>query len=201
MPPLPAAMIAVLLPLAPMFSRPVWEHVQVVLVGAVLCRGPRTVAAVLRVMGLGHEKRFAQYPRVLSRAPWSGRQGRKRRLGLLVQRLPSAWPLVIGTDDTLERQRGTKITAKGGDRAAVRSTAKHGVTCCGLQWVAMMLLVPLPGSQRPGALPFWTVCAPSSHAAKQAGTRHKTTLDWPPQMVQVVSRWLQKPWGLVGDGA
>jgi hypothetical protein len=56
--PLPAAIIAVLLPCAPMFSRPVWGHVQVLLVGAVLCRGPRTVAAVLRVMGLGHEKRF-----------------------------------------------------------------------------------------------------------------------------------------------
>jgi hypothetical protein len=44
--PLPAAIITVLLPFASVFSRPVWEHVQVLLVGAVLCRGPRTVAAV-----------------------------------------------------------------------------------------------------------------------------------------------------------
>jgi hypothetical protein len=46
MPPLPAAIRAVLLPLAPVFSRPVWHHVQVLLVGAVLCRGARTVTAV-----------------------------------------------------------------------------------------------------------------------------------------------------------
>jgi hypothetical protein len=201
MPSLPAAIIAVLLPFAPVFSRPVWCHVQVLLIGAVLCRGPRTVAAVLRVMGLGHEKRFEKYHRVLSRARWSGLQSSKILLGLLVQLLPSTWPILIGTDDTLERRRGPQITAKGCYRDAVRSTAKHVVTCFGLKWVAMMLLVPLPWSPRPWALPFLTVLAPSSQANKQAGTRHKTTLDWTRQMVQVVSRWLHKPWILVGDGA
>jgi hypothetical protein len=49
--PLPAAIIAVLPPCAVLFSRPVWNHGQVLLVGAVLCRGPRTVTAVFRVMG------------------------------------------------------------------------------------------------------------------------------------------------------
>ena len=55
---LPEAIIAVLRPFAGLFSCPVWAHVQVLLVGALLCRGPRTVAAVLRIMGLGQEKRF-----------------------------------------------------------------------------------------------------------------------------------------------
>lgn len=201
MPPLPAAIIAVLLPFAPVFSRPVWGHVQVLLIGAVLCRGPRTVAAVLRVMGLGQEKRFEKYHRVLSRDRWSGLQGSQILLGLLLQLLPSSWPIVMGTDDTLERRRGKKITAKGCYRDAVRSTAKHVVTCLGLKWVTMMLLVPVPWSHRPWALPFLTVLAPSQRANTQAGTRHKTTLDWTIQMVKVVSRWVQKPWVLVGDGA
>lgn len=202
MPPLPAAIIAVLLPFAPLFSRPVWCHVQLLLVGAVLCRGARTVTAVLRVMGLGHEKRFEKYHRVLSRARWSGLQGSKILLGLLVQVLPSSWPLVIGTDDTMERRWGKKITAKGCYRDAGRSTAKQVVTCCGLTWVAMMVLIPLPWSPRPWALPFLTVLAPSQRANAQAGTRHKTAIDWTIQMVKVVSRWLQeKPWVLVGDGS
>jgi hypothetical protein len=46
-----------------------------------------------------------------------------------------------------------------------------------------------------------TVLAPSPRAHKPAGTRHKTTLDGTIQMMQVVSRWLQKPWGRVGDGS
>src|SRR5438105_13935736 len=122
--PLPAAIRAVLLPCAPLFSRPVWCHGQGLLVGAVLCRGARTVAAVVRVMGLGQEKRFAKYHRVLSRARWSGLLGSQSLLGLLIALLPAAWPSVIGPDDTLERRRGQKITAKGCYREAVRSTAK-----------------------------------------------------------------------------
>jgi len=201
MPSLPEAIIAVWLPFASLFSRPVWRHVQVLLVGAVLCHGPRTITAVLRVMGLGREKRFAKYHRVLSRARWSGLQGAKLLLGVLVPLRPSSWPLMVGIDDTIERRNGRKITAKGCDRDAVRSTEKHVVTCFGLQWVSMLLLVPLPGSQRPWALPFLTVLAPAEQANRQAGKRHKTTVDWTRQMVQAVSRWLrERPWVLVGDG-
>jgi hypothetical protein len=137
----------------------------------------------------------------LSRARWSGLQGSKILLGLLVQLLPSSWPLVIGTDDTLERRRGQKITAQGCYRDAVRSTAQHGGTCFGLQGVTMRLVVPLPWSQRPWALPFLTVLASSQRANTQAGTRHKTTLAWTIQMVHLVARWWHKPWGLVGAGA
>jgi DDE superfamily endonuclease len=200
--PLPAAIITVLSPFAALFSRPVWGHVQVLLIGAVLCRGPRTVTAILRVLGLGGEKRFEKYHRVLNRARWSGLQGGKILLGILVQLLPASWPIVIGTDDTIERRRGSKITAKGCYRDAVRSTEKYVVTCFGLKWMAMMLLVPLPWSRRPWALPFLTVLAPSQRAHEAAGQRHKTTIDWTMQMVKVVSRWLRgHPWILLGDGS
>jgi hypothetical protein len=151
MPSLPEAMLAVLLPWAPLFSRPVWRHVPVLLVGAMLCQGPRTVTAVLRVMGLGREKRFAKYHRVLSRARWSGRQGAQMLRGVRVPWRPSSWPIMVGIDATIARRHGRQSTATGCSRAAVRSTEKHVVTCVGLQWVARMLRVPLPGSQRPWA--------------------------------------------------
>lgn len=199
---LPAAIIAVLHPFAVLFSRPVWGYVQVLLVGAVLCRGPRTVTAILRVMGLGGEKRFAKYHRVLSRARWSGLQGGKILLGLLISLLPPAWPIIVGTDDTIERRRGRKITAQGCYRDAVRSTEKYVVTCCGLKWLTMMLLVPLPWSPRPWALPFFTVLAPAQRANEAAGRRHTTTIDGTIQMVQVIARWLgERPWVLLGDGS
>jgi hypothetical protein len=41
MPPLPEAIITVVGVFAPMFSRPVWIHAQVLLVGAILCQGPK----------------------------------------------------------------------------------------------------------------------------------------------------------------
>ena len=85
MPPLPETIIAVLLPFAGLFSTPVWAHAQVLVIGAILCQGPRTVAAALRVMGLGQEPRFERYPRVLSRARWSGLPGAKIWLGRVIQ--------------------------------------------------------------------------------------------------------------------
>jgi hypothetical protein len=53
---------------APLFTKRVWHHVQVLLVGALLAPGKRAITAALRVMGLAHVKSFQQYHRVLNRA-------------------------------------------------------------------------------------------------------------------------------------
>jgi hypothetical protein len=134
--------------LFPLFSRPVWRHAQMLVVGAILCRGPHTVTGVLRVMGLGGERRFEKYPRVLSRACRLGLQGAKMLLGLLVLLVPCGWPLLMGVDETIERGSGRRIKAKGGYRDGVRSTQKICVKCVGLKWIGMMLIAPLPWSGR-----------------------------------------------------
>jgi hypothetical protein len=193
--------IAVLAPFAGLFSPSVWGYAQVLVAGALLCQGPRTVAAVLRVMGLSREPRFERYHRVLSRARWSGLQAAKILLGLLIRLLPARWVPLVAVDDTVERRGGKRIKAKGCYRDAVRSTRNHVVKCFGLKWVSLMLLVRLPWCSRPWALPFLTVLAPSERANQAAKKRHKTTIDWTCQVVKVVSRWLQRPWVLLGDGA
>jgi DDE superfamily endonuclease len=189
MPPLPEAIIQVLAPFAPLFSQRVWRHAQVLLLGAMLAPGARTVTTALRVMGLSCERHFTNYHRVLNRATWSARQGGRILLGLLVTLLvcPGA-TIVLGADDTVERRTGRKIKAKGCYRDAVRSTKKHVIRCFGLKWVSMMLLVPVPWSQRVWALPFLTaLCWP---ARKGGRRRHKTSIDWVRQMMKQVRRWL-----------
>jgi hypothetical protein len=200
--PLPEAIIAIWAPFAALFTQPVWRHVQVLWMGAILCRGPRTVAAVLRVMGLGAERRFEKYHRVLNRARWSGLQGAKMLLGLLIAILPNHWPLVIEVDETIERRQGRRIKAKGRYRDAVRSTKGTVVKCYGLKWISLRVLVPLPWSTRPWALPFLTLLAPSKRANTAAKRRHKTTVEWTAQATKVIGRGLgHRPWTLVGDGA
>jgi hypothetical protein len=189
MPPLPEAIILVLAPFAPLFSHRVWLHAQVLLLGAILAPGPRTVTAALRAMGLAAERHFTNDHRVLNRAIWSGRQGSRILLGVLITLLvPSGATIVVGADDTVERRSGRKITAKGCDRDAVRSTKKHVIHCFGLKWVSMMLLVPVPWSRRVWALPFLpALCWP---AKKRGQRRHKTSVDWVRQMIKQVRRWL-----------
>jgi hypothetical protein len=74
-PPLPDAIILILAPFAPLFSARVWRHAQVLLLGAVLTPGSRTVTGALRVMGLALEGQFTNDHRVLNRATWSARHG------------------------------------------------------------------------------------------------------------------------------
>jgi hypothetical protein len=189
MPPLPEAIILVLAPFAPLFSHRVWLHAQLLLVGAMLAPGARTVTAALRAMGLAAERRFTNYHRVLNRATWSARQASRILWGLLVTCLvPPGAAIVLGADDTVERRSGRKIMAKGCYRDAVRSTKKYVIRCFGLKWVVMMLLLPVPWSWRVWALPFLTVlCRP---AEKRGRRRHETSVDGVRQMMQQVRRWL-----------
>jgi len=200
MPPLPDAIIQVLAPFAPLFSDRVWLQAQVLLLGAILTPGPRTVTAALRVMGLEMERHFTNYHRVLNRASWSARRGGQILLGVLLRLLvPPGATIVLGADDTLERRSGRKIAAKGCYRDAVRSSKHHVIRCFGLKWVSMMLLVPVPWSRRVWALPvLTTLCWP----AKAGGPRrHKTSVDWVRQMMKQVRRWLpDRRLGLVVDG-
>jgi len=58
---------------APLFSKRVWRHVPVLITGAILAPGKRTISSVLRVMGLEDDVHFQNYQRVLNRAVWSSR--------------------------------------------------------------------------------------------------------------------------------
>ena len=48
---LPAAVVPLLSPFVTLFTNPTWHKAQVLLMGAILAPGQRTVAAALRVMG------------------------------------------------------------------------------------------------------------------------------------------------------
>ena len=186
---LPPSMLALVLPFAPLFSRPVWQHALVLLGGAILAPGRRTVAAALRVMGLAQDRRFGRYHRVLSRASWSGLAAGRVLLGLLVTVLVPSGPLLVGIDETLERRRGAKIAAKGIYRDGVRSSKGHFVKASGLRWVCLMLLGPIPWADRVWALPFLTALAPSERHDRERGRRHKTLTDWARQLLRAVRRW------------
>jgi hypothetical protein len=82
---LPTTMIRLLAPFAPLFSKRVWQNAQVLLAGAILAPGKRTVASALRAMGLDQHKRFHCCHRVLSRANWSSREASRILLRMLVE--------------------------------------------------------------------------------------------------------------------
>jgi len=179
-----------MIPFRPLFSKSVYRRAVVLVVGAILTVRARTVAAALRVMGLGSEERFCAYHRVLSRAKWSSRRAARRLLVALARRFAPEGPLVFGIDDTIERRRGARIEAKGIYRDPVRSSKGHFVKASGLRWLGLMLLAPIPWAKRVWALPFLTALCPSERYHAAQGKRHKKLTDFARQMIFQVRRWL-----------
>ena len=188
---LPPAIITVLRHFELIFSERVWEWANVLLIGAILAPGTRTVTAILRVMGLSAETQFQNYHRVLNRDRWSSHALSRILLRLLVRAfVPADAPVVIGIDAHIERRRGAQIAARGIYRDPVRSSKAFFVKTSGLRWVSMMLLAPIPWALRVWALPFLTVLAPSEHYHQERDMAHKTLTDWARQMITQVRRWL-----------
>ena len=199
---LPVEIMAVLEVFAPVFSERIWDWVQILVVGAILTPGKRTVTSCLRAVGLQNDKQFQNYHRVLNRANWSSLEVSQRLLGQLMTWIVKDQVLVLGADETLERRRGVKIPHLGCFRDAARSSKNNKVKSYGLRWVSMMVLSKMPWSQRIWALPFLTVLAPGVNSDEQAKRRHKTSIDWVRQMICQVRRWLpEHPIVLVVDGA
>src|SRR6476469_3841451 len=188
---LPREIVRVLRVFEDAFSERVWDWVQVLVVGAILAPGQRTVASVLRVMGLGGERQYQKYHRVLNRARWSEGELSRRLLGLLVAAfVPEDGAVVVGIDETIERRRGAKIAAKGIYRDPVRSTQKQVVKVGGLRWMSCQLLAEIPWAGRVWGLPFLTALAPSDRYSLAQGRRHKTVTERGRQLIRQLRRWL-----------
>lgn len=187
---LPLAVQSVILSFAPLFSKRVFEHARLLIVGAILAPGKRTVSAVLRVMGKGYEPQFQTFHRVLNRARWSTLQGSRILLMQLVEAFVPSGPIRMGIDETIERRWGAKISARGIYRDPVRSSKSHVVKASGLRWVCLMLLVPVPWAKRVWALPFLTVLSPSERYYESRGRLGQTLLGRARQAIRLVRRWL-----------
>jgi hypothetical protein len=186
---LPVDIAALVAPFASLFTRPVWRHVQVLLVGAILAPGRRMVTSALRAVGLSHLPTFQRYHRVLNRAVWSGLGASRILLGVLVATFAATGPLVVGIDETIERRRGAKIAASGIYRDPVRSSHGHFVKVRGLRWIGLHLLVPIPWAGHVWALPFLTALAPSERCSQRRQRRYKPLTLWARQLMRLVHRW------------
>ena len=136
MPHLPARFAGIILAFAPLFVHRSWRHAQVLLIGAILCPGRRTVTSLFRITGRVRERRFVNFHRILNRAAWCPRVGGRILLGLLIDAFVPCGPVVLALDETIERRWGRRIKARGIYRDPVRSSDSHFVKASGLRWMS-----------------------------------------------------------------
>ena len=82
---IPALLITLSTPFQSLFRRPSRIKLEVLLVGAILLSGKRTVTQALRVTGRSADERFALYHHVLSRAVWSPLASRPKAVASVIE--------------------------------------------------------------------------------------------------------------------
>ncbi len=183
------------------FSRPTFQRVLVLLVGAILSLRRRTVTALLQVTGPLARGHWSDFQRVLCRAAWSLWPLGKALAVLIVATLPPDEPIVTPVDDSAVPHKGKHVWGKGRHHDAVRSTHSHVVWLWGHKWVVLALNVPFTFATRPWALPVLAALYRPEDQNRAAGRRHKTPIRLAMQLVAVLMHWFpERRFILVGDG-
>ncbi len=196
------AIIQLLAPFAVALTAPALAKLQLLVTGAILAPGRRTVCAALAACGRRETVAFGRFHRFFNRDRWSPLVLSGLLAGLLATHFVLAGdPLVVLVDETLERRRGRKIRYKGWFRDPIRSHGNHVVHSLGLRWLCACLLVRVPWSQRPWALPFFVVPVLSEKTCQRLGKQHRGSIGWVLLLVTKRRRWFpRRPIVLVGDG-
>ena len=187
----------------PEFSRPTWDKAMALILGTILARGRRTVAAALRAMGLQDDPGFSKYHQVLNRAAWSPRRVARRLLLALIRAfVPTGLGLTFAIDETLERRWGPRIRLRGHYRDPLASSKGRSVAASGIRWIVLAPVVTPPWTSQPWALPIPSLPGPTPQVSAKMGRRHKTIAGWARQMVACLRRWLpHAELTIVGDSA
>lgn len=151
---LPSSLDALLVLLAPCFTRPTFRTFRALVVGQVSQTGLRTVTGMLvgaRLSGIWHHARAHRF---FSHARWQPDKLGLLLLDVIVERLiePGA-PLVLPVDDTLLHRLGRKVHATFWHHDATANTDRTAVAW-GNNWVVVGINVRLPFMARTVCLPI-----------------------------------------------
>lgn len=174
------------------FSGSVWPRFQVLVFAAIVCIGRHTVCRLLRIAGTLAAGHWSSYHRVLSQRRWSTWRLARILAQHVVDRFVPDGPIAIVGDDTVTQHPGKHVYGKGRHRDAVRSTHSYTAWRWGHKWVVLAIQVPLPGRNRPWALPVLCALYRLPEENKKRGRRHKTPCDLMRQLLCVLLRWFPR---------
>jgi hypothetical protein len=200
---LPGSLLPVLDAFRPEFTPCTWARAVTLILGTILARGRRTVAAALRQMGLQDDPHVSSYHQVFNRAAWSPRRVARQLLAAAASAfVPAGVGLTFAIDETLERRWGRKIRIRGHYRDPLASSKEKSVAASGIRWLVLALVVTPPWASRPWALPILSLPCPTPKVSLKLGRRHKTIAERARQGIACLRRWLPSAdLTVVGDSA
>lgn len=142
-------------PYRSLLTQPSFRNALVIIVGWIQTTGRHAVTASLVATGVAGRRHHAAFHRFFARATWSPDQLGRWLFERVRHRLcadPTVLRVVL--DDTLAPKKGPQVFGLGSHLDPVRSTKRFRVFCFGHCWVVLALLVRVPFSRRPWALPL-----------------------------------------------
>jgi hypothetical protein len=183
------------------FTRPTFQRVMVLIVGAILARRQRTVANMLRAAGALAQGHWSDFHRVFCRASWSCRPLGKVLAAMVLELVPADQPVICPVDDTTPQHKGRHVWGKGCCHDACRSTHSHMVWVWGHKWVVLAINVKFPFASRPWALPVLCALYRPRELNEKDGRRHKTPIRLATQLLAALIHWFpRRKFILLGDG-
>ena len=192
---------------APSLTAPTLANLGVLLRGAILAPGPRTVTGCLLAAWPWVSKQWSAYANVLRRARVPLQPLSRWLFGLIVQLMPKDRVIELAVDETLVRRWGPRVVGVGMHRDAVRSSHGRLDVSPGHKWVVLSVVVQLPYVHRALALPVASALYTTRKHATRNRTerlylRHRTLSELTELLVRMVVRWApDRRFHLMGDGS
>lgn len=177
--------------LSPAFTKPGFANALIIMAGWIQTCGPHAVTQALVETEVAGRRHHEAFHRFFSRGTW-----KPDRLGeLLFEKIVDhlighGVTIDLVLDDTLVTKKGAKIFGLGNHVDAVKSSKSTQIFSFGHVWVVLSVVVHLPFSRRPWALPilFRLYRSKKEHAKKRGGRYFKKT-ELGRQMLDVVRSW------------
>ena len=148
------SLLSVLHTISPAFTNPGFNNLVVIFTGWVLTNGPHAVTQALVYSQVAGHRHHEAFHRFFSRGTWiPDRVGHLIFVKVIIKLVPSENPIRIVLDDTLANKKGPEIFGIASHLDPVRSTKSYRVFAFGHVWVVLAVVVFLPFSSRPWALP------------------------------------------------
>ncbi len=160
------------------------------------------MSAVLRVLSLITPVNPSTYHRLFSHRRWSASNLAKVVACFVINRFAPDGPIRVVGDETVDGHRGKKVYGKARHRDAVRSSQSHTVFRYGHKWIVLAVLVTLPYTNRPFALPIIVALYRDKKTCRAEGRRHKTAAEIMCGLLAVLIRWFpERKLVFAGDNA
>lgn len=185
-------------------TKPTFKNLTVLLTGAILTNGPRTVTACIRAAAPWATKHFSAYENVLRRAKLNEKVMARILFDLILGLIPEGKVINLVVDDSLVRRYGPYVACLGVHRDPLRSSSTRKGISLGHKWVVLSIAIKLPFLRCAVALPILSELYVSKKRANRSKVamkkKHRTPSRIALLLTYIAVRWApERRFHLIGD--